>query len=138
MADGDHGRVFSIAQAQLSRNGDHAAVVSKLVRCLRDVLALQAGGEIMAQGDVLEARKVLSARLEATRVAAAMRVLWDLRTKVRVPDAAGSLDLALAMCTERLHPPQAVPAHAHSNGHAQFSLVASTKASLESLGLVSR
>lgn len=134
MADGDYGRVFGIVAEQLNLNGDYNGVQAKLVSCLKDILTIHCEGPTTVEGEALAARKALAQRVTSAAAAGAMEALWALATKVRL-DPASSLDLALSVCIERLHPrPRAVPAPA-VNGNGHMSLVASSRDSLAALGI---
>lgn len=104
---GDLPATFEQLDAILLRHGDPQAVATELVSCLRDLLVLSGGGQIARQGQPLLDRQNLLTGLEASRLLAAVRVLWDLRTKVRGGDDRSSLELALVMLSEALRGPQA-------------------------------
>jgi DNA polymerase III subunit gamma/tau len=106
MIDGDFPALYAELDKVLQENGDFAYVTSKLVFCLRDLLVLQGGGTLTAGGSALALRQTLAGRTDATRVASAMRVLWDLRTKVARIEPRASLELAVTMCAERLAQPK--------------------------------
>lgn len=122
MVDGDRARVFSLVGEQLQRVGDPTGITAQITKTLKAILMLKAGAVIPVQGKALEARQALSGRLETERVVAAMQVLWDLKTKVRVSDDAGMvLDLAAVMMTEALCTKRVV-IQAPQNGSHKLSL----------------
>lgn len=86
----------------MNRTGDAHTIADVLIKTLRDVLVLRCGGDITAQGQALTDRQHLADTLETTTVVAAMTVLWDLRTKVRIgDDTRTTLDLAIVMLVEK-------------------------------------
>lgn len=119
-ADGDHGAVFAALRRVLAERADFADLTAGLVTCLRDLLVVQSGAALEAEGAALEARRTLARRLDTPRVVAALRVLWDLRCKTS-GDAQSSLELALVMISEKFHSQQAPASHSSresaSNGH---------------------
>lgn len=122
---GDLATAYATVDDQLSRSGDAAVVSGELIRCLRDVLVVQSRGAITAQGEALEARRALAAKVETRVVFAACKVLWDLKTKYKSSDDPRSaLDLAVAMLSEVVRPQAAAApvAQAASNAGARLSL----------------
>jgi DNA polymerase-3 subunit gamma/tau len=108
MAAGDYAKLFERLEAVLTQNADYEAITSRLVACLRDILVLLGKGTITAEGESLAQRRSLAMDLDAQRVAAALQVLWTLRTRTARTDPRASLELAMAMCLEKLHPARAV------------------------------
>jgi len=103
MLEGDAGRTFEMLEEQLLSVSDPAAVSSRIISCLRDVLVLRSGGSIHLTGDGLDARKELAHQLEPERILAVCRILWDLKTKIRVSDdPRGNLELAIILVQEAL------------------------------------
>jgi DNA polymerase III gamma/tau subunit len=99
--DGRIDDAFRIVDVVLSSVGSPTVLTASLVRCLRDVMVIKAGGTPVVSADGLEARKYLASRLGNDRLVGALRLLWDLRTKVRPSeDPRGSLDLAVALLGE--------------------------------------
>jgi DNA polymerase III subunit gamma/tau len=107
MAAGNHAQLFERLEAVLTQNADYEAITSRLVACLRDLLVLLGKGTITAEGESLAQRRSLAMDLDAPRVAAALQVLWTLRTRTARTDPRASLELAVAMCLEKLHPMRA-------------------------------
>jgi len=114
-ADGNYAALYEGAAAALARTGDPAQVVRELVRAMADMLVLTCNGEISALGESLAVRRDLAMRLGARRIHAAMAVLWELQTRVKVEDRETALTLALAMVAKRLMPPPA-PIAAETGG----------------------
>jgi len=102
MLDADTSKVFAVEAEVLSRMGDVGIVSAQLVSLFRDLLILHAGGELAVQGQALAHREALTRRIPAEKCVAACRILWDLRTKVRMVDQRSTLDLALVMVQESL------------------------------------
>lgn len=101
-ADGDSPAMYAALDAALAAYGDPSYAASELVRCLVDVLKLTQGGESTVQGPALAARQGLADRLGSARVIAAMTVLWELQTRVRLEDRRAALSVALAMISRKL------------------------------------
>lgn len=101
MLTGDHKYIFQTADNLSQRVPDPNRLAGALTQVLKDVLVLKAGGELSCTGDSLTQRKTLASNLEPERIVAAMRMIWDLRTRVRSsPDPRGNLDLVLVLITE--------------------------------------
>lgn len=103
-ADGDHAALFGQLDQVLAQTGDYPAITEKLACCLRDVLVLTAGGSVPATGQALAARQEMAARVSPGRAVAALKVLWDLQTKVRTEDRKAGLILALTRVGDALCP----------------------------------
>lgn len=106
MVAGDYGALFPRLQQVLTQNGDYSLISGRIVACLRDMLVLLGDGHPEARGAALEARVALASQVDTGRVAGAMRVLWDLRTRAPKVDPRASLELALVMASERLQAPR--------------------------------
>lgn len=101
LAHGNQAVAFQITDAALAVVGHPAVLGEQVTRCLRDVLVIRSGGAVTASGKALEDRHTLVSLLEVERIFAAIRIVWDLKTKVRASeDPRGSLDLALALIGE--------------------------------------
>lgn len=108
-AQGNHDRLFEELDRVLLAHADYAQITGALVSCCRDVLALSANRDskaVTAQGEAREARLRLAQNVDARRVVAAMRVLWDLQVRVRTEDKRAGLELAVAMVADKLCPPR--------------------------------
>lgn len=101
-ASGDHSRVFSVLDTQLSTVGSPGQVTTALISCIRDLMVLRAGGSLKATGEDYEVRRGLASMLEPERLLAAISVLWEVRTKLRSDDPRGSLEMALILITQAL------------------------------------
>lgn len=103
-ADGDYPAMYAALDDAVAALGDPARVARELARCCRDLLVLSCGGEAGVQGEALEARRELAARLGAARAHGALRDLWTLLSGVRAEDREAGLSLAAAMIARRLCP----------------------------------
>lgn len=117
LASGNHGLAFGKVDEILNQTGDPGVVAATLVATFRDMLVVSSGGVCPAMGSALTARQQLAARVPDDRVCAALRVLWDLR-RTSGYDTRSGLDLALAMCMDKLAPPKAASNGKGPNGHA--------------------
>lgn len=126
MASGRLGELYDRVEQLVYEVGDPQLITHRLVRCLRDIMVLKAGGtSVTAQGTPLRAREQLASRLSESQLVSAMRVLWDLQ-KIRTGnDPRMVLDLAVVMVAEQLAPVRAraaAIAAASGNGHHPASL----------------
>jgi len=123
MASGDYPAMYAALEDAIGQAGEPGAVTGKLVDLLADLLVLRSGGSLTASGAPLVARQRLADRLDVPRLTAAVRVLWDLQTRVRVEDRRAGLKLACVVVAEKLCPapkpaPSPVSSHgANGNGH---------------------
>ena len=101
LASGDAANLFSALELALQVVPDPNQIASTLVQILKEFLILRAGGSVAHTGDRLQLRQDLAARIEPERILQAMKILWDLRSKVRTTaDPRGNLDLALVLVSE--------------------------------------
>lgn len=109
----DHIRIFRIVEDQLAKVASPAQLASSLIETIRDLFIVKAGGDL-PDGQGFEIRKQLASRLDQEKLLLAMRVLWELRTKVRATeDPRGNLDIALVLIAEAIsrgNPARVVPA----------------------------
>ncbi len=89
--------VFALLDEQLSKTGDLSFISSSIIRVFRDMLILRSGGSLACQGDALAARKRLAKQLEPSKILAALKVLWELKTKTRIGTDRDSLELGMVM-----------------------------------------
>jgi DNA polymerase-3 subunit gamma/tau len=113
MVKGDHALLFGQVDHLLGQVADFRLIQTRLVDCCCDLLRLHAGVPelVTAQGDGLERRRRLAARLSREQVVKVLRVLWDQQVHFRSADPRAALELAAVMCMEALAPgrPAAVP-----------------------------
>lgn len=116
LARGDASGAYRIADDAIAQTGDPAAITDALTGLYKDILVLHAGGATSKQGQALEGRRRLVQSLQPAAVVANMKLLWDIKTKLRaLSDIRSSLDLAIALITDAsvpissAAPPLAVP-----------------------------
>lgn len=109
----DHDRIFQVVEEQLTKVASPGQLVAALIETIRDLFIIKAGGTL-PEGQGFEIRKQISSRLDQDKLMLAIRVLWELRTKVRVSeDPRGNLDIALVLISEAIsrgNPTRVVPA----------------------------
>jgi DNA polymerase III subunit gamma/tau len=112
MCAADYVEAFDILDQHLEITSDTAVVLSSLIKALKDVMILQAGGELDIDGPALVAREQIKASLTIARSVEAMRVIWDIKTKLRISeDTYSSLSLVVTMMIQALSdgvPPRVV------------------------------
>lgn len=101
-ADGDYQAMYATLELATSLTGDCGWVAARLASCVRDVMVLASGGSIAAQGEALAARKKAAGGITPARAVAAMRVMWDLQTRVRAQDMRAGLEVACAVLSDEL------------------------------------
>jgi DNA polymerase-3 subunit gamma/tau len=122
MASGNPAQMFAGLDEILRECGDYQLVSQRVTAALCDLLVLLSGGHLSVQGAALERRIALARSLDTTRVAGALRVMWELRTRVTRADPRGALNLALVMGSERLCPPRpVVTGTAYENGNGAMT-----------------
>lgn len=115
LVTGDLAAAFAGIAEQMTRTGDTTALTSGLIGTLRDILVLHAGGQLPQQDRALAARQRLARHIDRHQAVAALKILWDLKTKIRiVDDPRSSLDLAVVLLGEifakaRPAPPASAP-----------------------------
>ena len=98
---GDPATFFAILDEQLTSIGNPSEIAAELVSCIRDLFILRSGGTLSVTGASYESRHELALRLEPERLLAAIRILWELKTRVRgTEDPRGNLELALILVSE--------------------------------------
>lgn len=101
LAAGDTVGAYAVADDALSRTGDPTSIINSLVGVYKDVLIIGVGAPCHRQGPALAARTQLASQLDPTTVVAAMRVLWDLKTRLCASDDARvGIDLAVTLIGE--------------------------------------
>lgn len=99
----DIAATFAHLDDMLTRVADPNAVANDIVSVLRDVLVLRSGGDITKTGVALAQRQNLALTLDTSHVLAALKVLWQLKTNIRVDDARANLELVIVMLSEVFH-----------------------------------
>ena len=125
ITSGDLPGAFTKLDEALTRVADADTIAANAIGCLRDVLVLRSGGEINKSGIALAARQNLALALETPLVVAALtKVLWPLKTQIRLGDARSSLELVIVMLSEIFAPATARPTTTANN---QISLADMSK-----------
>jgi DNA polymerase-3 subunit gamma/tau len=99
---------YATLDEQINRTGEITAITASLTHALRDILILRSGGDLPHTGDTLTLRRRLADAIEAGTALAALKILWDLKTKVRASsghgEARADLELATALLADVLRP----------------------------------
>jgi DNA polymerase-3 subunit gamma/tau len=105
-------QVFEVVEDQLSKVASPTQLAAELIATLRDLLIIRSGGTL-PESQGYEIRKQLASRLDVDKIMLALRVLWELRTKVRASeDPRGNLDIALVLIAEAIsrgNPARVIP-----------------------------
>lgn len=104
--EGDFAKGSALVEEHFYRVGDAAGLVSDLVLVVRDLLVCRAGGSLVVTGDVATRRLSLSKKVDEVRLVAVIRVLWDLKSRVRAVDndQRSAMEMAMVLIVEALHP----------------------------------
>ena len=101
MLTGDHSLIFASLEDLLSRVNSPEKISEGIIGVLTDVLVLRAGGTLDLPEAKAEIRHEIARHLEPDRVIAALKMLWDLRTKARqAGDPKSNLNLVVVLVTE--------------------------------------
>lgn len=112
------GPVAALAQLDsVLRYTSSEEVVDRAVETLKDIMLLKGGIALNYSGDSLSSRTELASRLSTDKVLKAIRIIWDLQTKLNAGDPVRGLELAFALIGEILNTvveqqPQAAPVKA--------------------------
>jgi DNA polymerase III gamma/tau subunit len=100
MVEGDLEMVLQRTSDAADAVGVPSVVLARLIRALRDVIVLRAGGVLNPPNEPL---RDLALRIPNERVLAALRTLWDARTRLRsLTDPRQDLDLVVILVTQVL------------------------------------
>lgn len=111
LINADIAGAFGVLTEQMTRTGNAVAITGAIIATLRDLLILRTGGDIAATGAARTARTTLAQATDPASIVTALKVLWELKTKVRlVDDPRSALDLALVMISEAFTKTTAAPA----------------------------
>jgi DNA polymerase-3 subunit gamma/tau len=100
LVDGDMPAALHHADTALRQVADATSILADLVHVLCDVVVLQCGGEIHKNGVALAHRQNLALAVDKTTVVAAMKIIWQLQTQVRLDDGRAALELTIVMLGE--------------------------------------
>jgi DNA polymerase-3 subunit gamma/tau len=121
-AAGDHPAMFAALDEAIASSGDYGWLIGQLVSCVRDVLVLASGGAAQACSGSLADRMALARVITPVRAVGALKVLWDLQTRVRAEDRAQGVQVACALVSDVLHPVREEPARSSGSGHGATSI----------------
>lgn len=103
MMTGDYGLIFSNLDKVIYKVGNPSVVSSQILEAFRDMLILKTGGDIHRSGSALNNRKSIAARLDSQRIISGQKLLWDLKTRIKVSDDLRTdLELALVLLSDIL------------------------------------
>lgn len=103
IATGDPSKYFGVLEQTLLSNGNPAVIYDALVNTIRDLMVLKAGGTLSLVGVPLEHRKALAAGFDAEQLIGAVKILWELKTRLRFHETNPSnISLALVLLAEVL------------------------------------
>lgn len=77
-------------------------VADRTVETLRDIMLLKGGIGLIYSGEALNSRISLASKLDANKLLKAMRIIWDLQTKLSAGDPVRGLEMAFSMLGEVL------------------------------------
>jgi DNA polymerase-3 subunit gamma/tau len=107
---GNTAHAMSALDQVITRIGDVRAIAATLTGVLRDLLILHSGGPLPHTGTGAQLRSELARRLTSIQVFSALKVLWDLATRVTNNQTERTnLELAVMIILERLAPPVLSP-----------------------------
>jgi len=100
------------------RTGDAVGVTNDLTLLIRDLLVLKAGGKPECSEAALEERATLAGEVEERQLVNVIRVLWDLKGRIKAfdTDQRAAMEMAFVLIAEALRSKQqagnGVQAHA--------------------------
>ena len=108
--DQDLALAYERVDSVVGKVGEPSMVISALTRALKDVVVLNSNGQIDAVGEEYEARKRLAVRMPVPLAVGWMRVLWSVKTNIRMDDSPVALIyLATALLGEVGKRPTSAP-----------------------------
>jgi len=103
MCFGDYGSILLELDSVLSTVASPSVISSALLELYRDLLILRSGGSLDREGSSYDIRKELSVEIDRERLLSVVKLMWDLRTKLRVSDdPRGSLEMAVILMSDVL------------------------------------
>lgn len=100
---GDHGKIFSVFDRLMLETGDPRVLTDALNNVITDLFILQAEGDVAAAGTALENRLKLSRAVSSEELYSAVRILWDMKTRLRPTDDQRSfLAAALILISQKV------------------------------------
>lgn len=83
LSDGFTLDAFSLAERALDKTGDASWASDQLIKALKDVMILHAGGKLDLDGTRLKWRTELARKVPAVKALAALKLLWDSKVRPR-------------------------------------------------------
>lgn len=77
-------------------------IIEQLSHTLKDVLILKAGNSIVNSPESSQKRKLLSSRISIALIVKAVKIVWDLQTKMTQADATRNLQLAVILIADAI------------------------------------
>jgi DNA polymerase-3 subunit gamma/tau len=132
--DGDHAGGIGIIEDYFLNTGDASGMVNDLVLLVKDLLVIQSGGDPKQSSDVdPEERKELARAMDPVRLVGVIKVLWDLKGRVRAVDndQRAAMHMAYALISDALQvrsPSAPIPTEtSNGNGAARRVSIADIK-----------
>lgn len=97
-----------------------ASVTDRTVEALRDVMVLKGGQKLQYSGKALEDRLELASKLTTDRILKAIRIMWDLQTKLTAGNPVRGLEMAYSLMGEILQQEEVVAIAAVNNSRMSF------------------
>ncbi len=115
----NHAIIFRVLDKLMLDIGDPRVLYDALNTSIRDLFVLKSGGSVTAAGKALEDRIKLAQLVKSNALFAAVRILWELKTKVRQSENPRvSLEQALILVAEKLSEGKVFGGATSENGHA--------------------
>lgn len=93
-----NGSISAISQLEsVLRYSNTEEVVDRTVETLRDVMLLKGGISLDYTSKALEIRQALASKLSTEQLLKAIRIVWDLQTKLKNADSVRGLEMAYAL-----------------------------------------
>jgi len=100
MLNGGPSEALKVMSSELTESGDAEIIPESLTNLFRDLLLVKNGTAIQRQGSALTVRKELASKISEVQIMNALRVLWDLKTKIQHSENYYEATLAIAMVSE--------------------------------------
>jgi DNA polymerase III subunit gamma/tau len=98
-----HGPVDAVNQLEtILRYTNTEEVVDRTIETLKDIMILKGGIKLTFTGISLESRLELASKIDTGSILKAMKIIWDLQTKLNAGDPVRSLELAYSLIGEIL------------------------------------
>lgn len=104
MVSGDGARALEALDEELQVVGHPSVVAAQITRLFRDLFVLRGRGQLSVTGSALEVRERLASVIDTDRLYAAIKTMWDLKTRTRMSDdPRGNLESAVILVNEVLN-----------------------------------